>query len=338
MRFLCKFPRNLSFDDSIFVSVATTSWPTLFAFRSRRKMTSSRYRELRGLVSQCTEDDWGVKPGAGGHRGTTRSIEKAREQSIQIKKITLENAKPAPFFQLTFHSSLWIPQGNSATGDCCSKCFRELQKKNNDTSETSSASQSPSSPTAPSPTCTVVKSSISESSPTPMEVEPVNISVTADAAPAENPTLEAAVEKPEEKKRKKKKKTSYKSMMANMTKRTKDEADIQKEKDNLRKVTGGGTFSKIDRIWFVGWYWNISSRSENESVQKYHTQNHVTSIVSFSYELWEFINKITQKITHLPIACLRRAWVEKVVHRVEWKSCDCTEVQCYRKIKIWVVL
>ncbi len=81
-----------------------------------------------------------------------------------------------------------------------------------------------------------------------MEVEPVNISVTADAAPAENPTLEAAVEKPEEKKRKKKKKTSYKSMMANMTKRTKDEADIQKEKDNLRKVTGGGTFSKIDRI------------------------------------------------------------------------------------------
>ena len=49
-------------------------------------------------------------------------------------------------------------------------------------------------------------------------------------------------------KRKKKKKTSYKSMMANMTKRTKDEADIEKEKQNLRKVTGGGAFSKIDRI------------------------------------------------------------------------------------------
>lgn len=52
----------------------------------------------------------------------------------------------------------------------------------------------------------------------------------------------------DEKKRKKKKKTSYRSMMTSMTKRTKDESDIQKEREELRKVTGGGTFSKIDRI------------------------------------------------------------------------------------------
>lgn len=48
--------------------------------------------------------------------------------------------------------------------------------------------------------------------------------------------------------KKKKKKTSYKSMMASMTKRTKDDNDIEKEKESLRKVTGGGAFTKIDKI------------------------------------------------------------------------------------------
>ncbi len=48
-------------------------------------------------------------------------------------------------------------------------------------------------------------------------------------------------------KKKKKKKTSYKSMMAAMTQGN-NEYDIEKEKESLRKVTGGGTFSKIDKI------------------------------------------------------------------------------------------
>jgi len=47
--------------------------------------------------------------------------------------------------------------------------------------------------------------------------------------------------------KKKKKKTSYKSMMAAMTQGNKDH-DIEKEKESLRKVTGGGTFAKIDKI------------------------------------------------------------------------------------------
>ena len=69
--------------------------------------------------------------------------------------------------------------------------------------------------------------------------------------PARSEPVEAAVDvgvvdKTEEKKRKKKK-TSYKNMMANMTTRTKEE-DILKERESLRKVTGGGAFSKIDRI------------------------------------------------------------------------------------------
>jgi len=79
-----------------------------------------------------------------------------------------------------------------------------------------------------------------------MEVEESPPSPTF--APSEMDETAAAEAPADEKKRKKKKKTSYRSMMTNMTKRTKDESDIQKEREELRKVTGGGTFSKIDRI------------------------------------------------------------------------------------------
>lgn len=71
---------------------------------------------------------------------------------------------------------------------------------------------------------------------------PVSPAVTQKAAVPEAETPVKVVKK------KKKKKNSYKSMMANMTKRTKDENDIEREKESLRKVTGGGTFSKIDKI------------------------------------------------------------------------------------------
>ena len=46
--------------------------------------------------------------------------------------------------------------------------------------------------------------------------------------------------------KKKNKKTSYKSMMASMT--TAKDKDIEKEKESIRKATGGGAFSKIDKI------------------------------------------------------------------------------------------
>lgn len=45
----------------------------------------------------------------------------------------------------------------------------------------------------------------------------------------------------------KKKKTSYKNVMASMMKHT-GERDQEKEKEALRKVVGGGAFSKIDKI------------------------------------------------------------------------------------------
>ena len=47
--------------------------------------------------------------------------------------------------------------------------------------------------------------------------------------------------------KKKKKKTSYKNMMAGMLE-TSPERDLEKEKESLRKVTGGGVFSKIEKI------------------------------------------------------------------------------------------
>jgi hypothetical protein len=52
---------------------------------------------------------------------------------------------------------------------------------------------------------------------------------------------------PAETPKKKKKKPSYKNMMAAMTESS-PERDLEKEKESLRKVTGGGHFSKIEKI------------------------------------------------------------------------------------------
>lgn len=58
--------------------------------------------------------------------------------------------------------------------------------------------------------------------------------------------MKAAPTKP--KKKKKKKKTSYKDMMSSMLQGSGESRDIEKEKQALHKVTGGGAFSKIDKI------------------------------------------------------------------------------------------
>jgi hypothetical protein len=47
--------------------------------------------------------------------------------------------------------------------------------------------------------------------------------------------------------KKKKKKTSYKAMMQSMTKPS-GTRDAEKDKETIRKATGGGAFSKIDKI------------------------------------------------------------------------------------------
>ena len=48
-------------------------------------------------------------------------------------------------------------------------------------------------------------------------------------------------------KKKKKKKQSYKSLVAGMMEGNKDRVKSE-EKDNIKKVTGGGAFVKIDKI------------------------------------------------------------------------------------------
>lgn len=80
-----------------------------------------------------------------------------------------------------------------------------------------------------------------EAQPVPAEPEPMQIDEPVDAVE------EIIVEKAPEKPKKKKKKTSYKAMMAAMTMQN-DDNKAEKEKAKLRKVTGGGAFSKIDKI------------------------------------------------------------------------------------------
>jgi hypothetical protein len=75
------------------------------------------------------------------------------------------------------------------------------------------------------------------SAPQPMDIEST---VAVDASPVKASTATPPVLK-------KKKKTSYKDMMASMT--TSDAPrDIEKEKDSIRKATGGGAFAKVDKI------------------------------------------------------------------------------------------
>lgn len=65
----------------------------------------------------------------------------------------------------------------------------------------------------------------------PMEVE---------AAPIEAVELSPVLKK-------KKKKTSYRAMMASVT-QSGSPRDVEKERESIRKATGGGAFSKIDKI------------------------------------------------------------------------------------------
>jgi hypothetical protein len=69
-----------------------------------------------------------------------------------------------------------------------------------------------------------------EEEPTPMEMDTATVEEKSSEAP----------------KKKKKKKASYKNMMAGMLQG--GPKDIEKQKEKLREVTGGGTFTKIEKI------------------------------------------------------------------------------------------
>lgn len=66
--------------------------------------------------------------------------------------------------------------------------------------------------------------------------------VKTDEAPADAPKEEAP------KKKKKKKKASYKNMMATMMTGGSPDGAAKTQEDKIRQVTGGGQFSKIEKI------------------------------------------------------------------------------------------
>lgn len=61
-------------------------------------------------------------------------------------------------------------------------------------------------------------------------------------------TITTAAVAPEPVKKKKKKKKSYKDMMASMLSQQQQSSDSKDEHEAIRKMTGGGAFSKIDKI------------------------------------------------------------------------------------------
>lgn len=123
--------------------------------------------------------------------------------------------------------------GSNALGDCCSKCYNSMQQKKEVSVSApaptpAAVAERPASPVT-EPTAPVT-ADISEFTNTP---EPAVIATAAAASPLK-------------KKKKKKAKASYKNMMAGVMEG--GPRDIAKEKENLRKVTGGGEFSKVDKI------------------------------------------------------------------------------------------
>jgi hypothetical protein len=121
-------------------------------------------------------------------------------------------------------------QGNSATGDCCSKCWRDKQKKEGliDVS--------------PAPPQFKVSAE-------PMEiVADTSATMDVDAEPRQEEEVQVEPMAEDTPKKRKKKKPSYKNMMATMMRSGSPTRDIEKEKEDLRKVTGGGAFSKIEKI------------------------------------------------------------------------------------------
>jgi hypothetical protein len=82
----------------------------------------------------------------------------------------------------------------------------------------------------------------------PKQPEPVPEPMEVEELVATEPEASVDEAKPlADDQKKKKKKTSYKNMLKDMMKST-PERDIEKEKEKLRQVTGGGQFQKIEKI------------------------------------------------------------------------------------------
>merc|ERR1719461_2135097 len=120
--------------------------------------------------------------------------------------------------------------GSIATGDCCSKCWREknLAGKNNDAA--------PVCVPAPATSTATVNPPVDPKKVVPMEVEEASNPVTTSTLSTAPPPQKASPLPM--KKKSKKKKSSYKAMMVGMLQGQTGTRDIEKEKEDLRKVTG----------------------------------------------------------------------------------------------------
>lgn len=132
-------------------------------------------------------------------------------------------------------------QGNEASEGKCSKCFREMQAQK-DGPVTGAPVACKTIPVASTDSQKAPQPEASQSeAPQPMEVDTVAPEPVKEA-PVKSPPATTSVTP-----KKKKKKASYKSMMAGMMQSTPGR-NLEMEKESLRNVTGGGAFTKIDKI------------------------------------------------------------------------------------------
>lgn len=141
--------------------------------------------------------------------------------------------------------------GNDATSGFCSKCWNDVQKTK------SAVASAVVAPPSPEVTCKKVieklaplaletnTNAIIGSSKTPKSSATAASETVIIETPAVTENAPATVVNAPAKK-KKKKKTSYKNLMSTMMKETGNK-DIAKD-EAIRKVTGGGVFSKIEKI------------------------------------------------------------------------------------------
>jgi len=131
--------------------------------------------------------------------------------------------------------------GNKATGECCSKCWLEQLRQKKEISSSSSLSKvntnlSPATSQMTTPVSSMESDTSSHRPSFPSTKETQSI-------------MEKNLISQSSTGSKKKTVISYKTLMASITKGcVKSHVDLEKEKERLRKVTGGGNFSKIDRI------------------------------------------------------------------------------------------
>jgi len=187
--------------------------------------------------------------------------------------------------------------GNTATGGCCSTCWRQIQKTKTAVAEAQVVA--PSSPSAgglgsiEEETSTKEKNSKADQVVTKQELDalykesllldgtlmpggdddntvgeitttttPKSSTTTTETPMASVANDDVPAVAPQLKKKKKKK--SYKNMMASMMLQQSPSKDEDKDVAAIRKVTGGGVFSKIDKIWSV----LISIRTDEEKENK----------------------------------------------------------------------